>query len=93
MSNYKTEPRGYWKVTKRDLENAKTFDGIEFPINATGKLWADGQGTITILKNSAEWNYLYKHIQKLDSFVSSGENTNSKSVPGKLRSCFKHKKP
>lgn len=93
MSNYQTESRGYWKVTKKDLKNAEAFDGIEFPIDGTGELWTDGQGTIIIRKNSDEWDYLYEHIQKLDSFVSSGENTSSKSVPGKLRSCFKLKKP
>ena len=92
MPKYKAKTRGYWKVTKHDLENAKTLDGIEFPIDGSGKSWADGEGTITIRKDSDEWNYLYMHIKKLNSFVSRGESTNSRSVPGKLRSCFKTKK-
>ena len=65
---------------------------LNFPLNGSGKLWSDSTGVVIVLKISDEWEYLFGHVQKLPSFISSGENANSKALPGKLQSCFKRKK-
>lgn len=87
---FETEIRGYWKVTRRDLEEASLdrYQGIIFHINGTGARWQGGRGKIVINKGSAEWTYLIHHIANLNSFVSDHENTNSVNVPRELRGCF-----
>lgn len=90
MANFKTEPRGYWKVTRSDLENAsnENYDGIDFVINGSGARWEDESGVIRIPKGSEGWKYLFNHIAKLDSFTSKNENSNSKKVPEIFREYF-----
>jgi hypothetical protein len=94
MANFKTEPRGYWKVTRNDLEKAKSaqYDGIDFIINGDGARWEDGSGVIHISKESDGWTFLVNHIARLDSFSKKNENSNSKKIPAKLKEYFKQNK-
>jgi hypothetical protein len=87
--NYVVEVRGYWKVTRQDLENGLNHAGIEFPIDGSGAQWQDGSGVVVIRKGSDEWDYLYNHIGQLASFLHKNENTNSRSVPLSLKNCFR----
>jgi hypothetical protein len=89
MAFFSAPVRGYWKVRKVELELAQDYDGIEFPIDGTGANWEDGQGKVSIHKNSKEWNYLYQHISNLDSFRNKNENSSSKKIPSELRAAWK----
>lgn len=90
MVNYVTEPRGYWKVTKKDLEEAQSsnYSGINFEIKGDGERWEDGTGTIVINKESDEWRYLTEYIAKLECFRTKREHTSSNKIPAKLKSCY-----
>lgn len=73
----------YWKITLNDMVEAQKsqYKGIEIHIDGSGALWKMGEIDLKIVKGSPEWLYLTDHIMKLDSFIRTGENTNSKNIP------------